>query len=208
MQNGKFITFEGIEGVGKSTNIDYLVEIIEAHGHEVLQTREPGGTPIAEDIRRILKEHGDEPMPDVAELLLLFAARSINVNNAIRPALAAGTWVVSDRFTDSTRAYQGGARGFPRGNIEWLADFVHGNLQPDLTILLDAPVETAMLRAGRRGDPDRFEVERADFFSRARETYLQLAEQEPERFVVVDVSQDLDSVREVIQEIATMLFRD
>ena len=208
MQDGKFITFEGIEGVGKSTNIDYLVGLIEAHGHTVLQTREPGGTPIAEDIRRILKEHGDEPMPDVAEMLLLFAARSINVNNSIRPALAAGTWVVSDRFTDSTRAYQGGARGFPRASIEWLADFVHGDLQPDLTILLDAPVETAMLRADRRGDPDRFEVEQADFFSAARETYLQLAEQEPERFVVVDVSRDLDSVREVIQEIATMLLTD
>jgi len=208
MQNGKFITFEGIEGVGKSTNIDYLVGLIEAHGHTVLQTREPGGTPIAEEIRRMLKEHGDEPMPDVAELLLLFAARSINVNNSIRPALAAGTWVVSDRFTDSTRAYQGGGRGFPRESIEWLADFVHGDLQPDLTILLDAPVETAMQRAGRRGEPDRFEVERADFFSNARESYLQLAEQESERFVVVDVSRDLASVRVVIEEIATMLLSD
>lgn len=208
MQNGKFITFEGIEGVGKSTNINYLVGLIEAHGHTVLQTREPGGTPIAEEIRRMLKEHGDEPMPDVAELLLMFAARSINVNNSIRPALAAGTWVVSDRFTDSTRAYQGGGRGFPRESIEWLADFVHGDLQPDLTILLDAPVETAMQRAGRRGEPDRFEVERADFFSNARETYLQLAEQESERFVVVDVSRDLESVRVVIEEIATMLLTD
>lgn len=208
MQNGKFITIEGIEGVGKSTNIDFLVGLIEAHGHTVLQTREPGGTPIAEDIRRILKEHGDEPMSDVAELLLLFAARSINVNNSIRPALAAGTWVVSDRFTDSTRAYQGGGRGFPRERIEWLAEFVHGDLQPDLTILLDAPVETALLRAGRRGDPDRFEVEQAEFFSTVRETYLQLAEQQPERFVVVDVSRDLDRVREVIQQIATMLLND
>ena len=208
MQNGKFITIEGIEGVGKSTNIDFLVGLIEAHGHTVLQTREPGGTPIAEDIRRILKEHGDEPMSDVAELLLLFAARSINVNNSIRPALAAGTWVVSDRFTDSTRAYQGGGRGFSRERIEWLAEFVHGDVQPDLTILLDAPVETALLRAGRRGDPDRFEVEQAEFFSTVRETYLQLAEQQPERFVVVDVSRDLDSVREVIQQIATMLLND
>lgn len=208
MQNGKFITIEGIEGVGKSTNIDFLVGLIEAHGHTVLQTREPGGTPIAEDIRRILKEHGDEPMSDVAELLLLFAARSINVNNSIRPALAAGTWVVSDRFTDSTRAYQGGGRGFSRERIEWLAEFVHGDLQPDLTILLDAPVETALLRAGRRGDPDRFEVEQAEFFSTVRETYLQLAEQQPERFVVVDVSRDLDRVREVIQQIATMLLND
>ena len=208
MQEGKFITFEGIEGVGKSTNIDYLVGLIEAHGHSVLKTREPGGTPIAENIRQILKEHGDEPMPDVAELLLLFAARSINVNNAIRPALAAGTWVVSDRFTDSTRAYQGGARGFPQMSIEWLAEFVHGDLQPDLTILLDAPVETAMQRAGRRGEPDRFEVEQADFFQQAREAYLQLAAREPERIVVVDVSTDLDSVRAVIDDIATALLSE
>ena len=208
MQKGKFITFEGIEGVGKSTNIDYLVEIIESDGHSVLQTREPGGTPIAEDIRRILKEHGDEPMPDIAELLLMFAARSINVNNAIRPALVAGTWVISDRFTDSTRAYQGSGRGFSRDNIEWLADIVHGDLAPGLTILLDAPVETALQRAGRRGDPDRFEVERAEFFTRARESYLQLAEQEPERFVVVDVSRDLETVRGVIRDIADGLLRD
>ena len=114
MQRGKFITFEGIEGVGKSTNIDFLAGLIEAQGHAVMKTREPGGTPIAENIRNILKEHGDEPLPDVAELLLMFAARSINVNNAIRPALEAGTWVISDRFTDSTRAYQGSGRGVPR----------------------------------------------------------------------------------------------
>jgi dTMP kinase len=150
VQRGKFITIEGIEGVGKSTNIDYLAGIIEANGYTVMKTREPGGTPIAERIRDILKEHGDEPLPDVAELLLMFAARSISVNNAIQPALSNGTWVISDRFTDSTRAYQGGGRGFPRQSIEWLAEFVHGDLQPDLTILLDAPVEIAMQRADRR----------------------------------------------------------
>ena len=205
MDVGKFITFEGIEGVGKSTNIDFLAGIIESHGHAVLRTREPGGTPMAEDIRRLLKEHGDEPMPDVAELLLMFAARSINVNNAIIPALEAGTWVVSDRFTDSTRAYQGGGRGLPRQSIDMLADIVHGDLQPDLTILLDAPVDTALQRAGRRGEPDRFEVERSDFFARVRETYLQLAESEPERFAVVDVSQELDAVRDTIREIALAL---
>ena len=138
MRKGRFITFEGIEGVGKSTNINFLVGLIENHGFSVVQTREPGGTPTAEDIRRILKEHGDEPMPAEAELLLMFAARSINVNNTIRPALDAGTWVVSDRFTDSTRAYQGGGRGVAGDSIEWLAGFVHGGLEPDLTILLDA----------------------------------------------------------------------
>ncbi len=206
MQRGKFITIEGIEGVGKSTNIDYLAGIIEANGYTVMKTREPGGTPIAERIRDILKEHGDEPLPDVAELLLMFAARSISVNNAIQPALSNGTWVISDRFTDSTRAYQGGGRGFPRQSIEWLAEFVHGDLQPDLTILLDAPVEIAMQRADRRGDPDRFEVERAEFFDQVRQTYLQLAEMEPERFVVVDCSKDLESVQAAISTVSTTLF--
>ena len=208
MQRGKFITVEGIEGVGKSTNIDFLAGLIEAQGHTVMKTREPGGTPIAEDIRSILKEHGDEPLPDVAELLLMFAARSINVNNAIRPALETGGWVISDRFTDSTRAYQGGGRGFPRDSIEWLATFVHGDLQPDLTILLDAPVETALQRAGRRGEPDRFEVERADFFNRVRQAYLELAAAEPGRFRVVDCSRELDTVQAAIREIAATLFTD
>jgi dTMP kinase len=205
VQRGKFITIEGIEGVGKSTNIDLLASLIEQHGHRVLKTREPGGTPIAENIRQILKEHGDEPLPDVAELLLLFAARSINVNNTIRPALESGTWVIADRFTDSTRAYQGGGRGFPRESIEWLAELVHGDLQPDLTILLDAPADTAMQRAGRRGDLDRFEVEQGDFFDRVREAYLQLAAGEPGRFVVVDCARDLATVQAVIREIAAAL---
>lgn len=208
MQRGKFITFEGIEGVGKSTNIDFLAGLVEASGHPVMKTREPGGTPIAEDIRRILKEHGDEPLPDVAELLLMFAARSINVENAIRPALENGTWVISDRFTDSTRAYQGGGRGFPRDSIERLAQLVHGDLQPDLTILLDAPVETAMRRAGRRGDLDRFEVEQGDFFNRVRAAYLDLAAAEPQRFAVVDCSGDLAAVQATIRTIAAGLLGD
>ena len=203
---GKFITFEGLEGVGKSTNIDSFVGAVEAEGQAVIQTREPGGTPTAEDIRRILKEHGDEPMPATAELLLMFAARAINVGNTIRPALEAGTWVVSDRFTDSTRAYQGGGRGLSREQIDWLARLVHGDVEPDLTILLDAPVEIALQRAGRRGEPDRFEVEQGDFFTRVRDTYLQLAREEPDRFVVVDVSRDLDTIKADIRQIAaTML---
>ena len=208
MPRGRFITIEGIEGVGKSTNIDFLAGLIEAQGHTVMKTREPGGTPIAEDIRSILKEHGDEPLPDVAELLLLFAARSINVNNAIRPALDDGTWVISDRFTDSTRAYQGGGRGFPLEDIEWLAKFVHGDLQPDLTILLDAPVETGMQRADSRGDRDRFEVEQAEFFNRVRQAYLRLAATEPARFEVVDCSRDLVTVQTAIREIAATLLSD
>ena len=157
MKRGKFITIEGIEGVGKTTNMKVLVKRIEAAGQPVLTTREPGGTPLAEDIRDILISHGDEPIPEIAELLLMFAARSFNVDNVIIPALRAGTWVVSDRFTDSSRAYQGGGRGMPMETIDRLADWVHGGVWPDLTVLLDAPVEIGMQRATDRGAPDRFE---------------------------------------------------
>lgn len=202
MSTGKFITVEGIEGVGKSTNIGFLTAALERRGIEVLTTREPGGTPTAERIRGLLVEHGDEPIPDIAELLLMFAARALNVANVIRPALARGTWVVADRFTDASRAYQGGGRGIPMGRIDSLAEWVHGDLVPDLTILLDAPVDVGMARAGRRGKPDRIETERAEFFSRVRDTYLQLAASEPERFVVVDATRDLDSVRAAIEAIA------
>ncbi|MGI9248746.1 MAG: dTMP kinase, partial [Woeseiaceae bacterium] len=155
VERGKFITFEGIEGVGKSTNIAAFVARIEAAGHQVLTTREPGGTPLAEDIRDIVQHRSDEPIPEIAELLLIFAARSLNVNNVILPALEAGTWVVSDRYTDSSRAYQGGGRGIPMETIDRLADWVHGETWPDLTILLDAPVEIGMQRADNRGAPDR-----------------------------------------------------
>lgn len=205
METGKFITFEGIEGVGKSTNIGHLVRVIENHGHAVLTTREPGGTPMAERIRDLVAEHGDEAVPDIAELLLVFAARALHVNNVIQPALAAGTWVICDRFTDSSRAYQGGGRGLALDDINRLADWVHGGLTPDLTILLDAPVETGMQRAGRRSDPDRFESEQSEFFTRARATYLQLAQSEPERFVVVDATRSLEDVRASIEQIGAEL---
>lgn len=205
MQSARFITFEGIEGVGKSTNIAHMVAVLEQRGISVLTTREPGGTPMAEQLRALVAEHGDEPMPDIAELLIVFAARALHVNNVIRPALAAGTWVICDRFTDSSRAYQGGGRGLPQEDIDRLADWVHGDLQPDLTILLDAPVETGMERAGKRSDPDRFESEQGDFFRRVRATYLQLAENDPERIVVVDATQSLEAVRKVIEDIAAAL---
>lgn len=209
MKSGKFITVEGIEGVGKSTNVDFLAQAIEKRGHKVLATREPGGTPIAERIRELLVEHGDEPMPDIAELLLMFASRALHVRNVIQPALAAGTWVICDRFTDASRAYQGGGRGFSQDDINRLADWVHGDLRPDLTILLDAPVATGMARAGRRGDPDRIEIERAEFFTRVRECYLTLAKAEPERFVIVDATQDLSTVRGTVEAIiATAWFNN
>ena len=205
METGKFITFEGIEGVGKSTNIAHFTSILEQRGYEVLRTREPGGTPTAERIRALVAEHGDEAMPDTAELLLVFAARSLLVNNVIQPALAAGTWVVCDRFTDSSRAYQGGGRGLPRADIDRLADWVHGDLWPDLTILLDAPVEVGMDRVGKRSTPDRFEAEQSEFFTRVRETYLQLAAAEPARFVVIDATRDLEVVKRDVGAIAEAL---
>ena len=208
MRRGKFITIEGIDGVGKSTNMAVLVQHIEDAGHKVHTTREPGGTPVAEDIRELLKNRSDEPIPEIAELLLMFAARSLNVNNVILPALEAGTWIVCDRFTDSSRAYQGGGRGIPMETINRLADWVHGDSWPDLTILLDAPVEIGMQRADQRGAPDRFEQERQDFFQRVRECYLQLAISEPERFVIIDTTQSLEEVGREIREIADLLISD
>lgn len=205
MERGKFITVEGIEGVGKSTNIDVLVKRIEAAGHPVLTTREPGGTPFAEDIRDILMNRNEEPVPAIAELLLMFAARSFNVSNVIRPALDAGTWVVCDRFTDSSRAYQGGGRGLPMETIDQVANWVHGDTWPDLTILLDAPVEIGMQRAGNRSAPDRFEQERHEFFQRVRDCYLAMAAREAERFVVVDTTRQLTEVARDIKSIADRL---
>ena len=205
MERGKFITVEGIEGVGKSTNIAVLVVTIEAAGHTVLTTREPGGTPFAEDIRDILMNRSDEPVPEIAELLLMFAARSFNVNNVIVPALEAGTWVVCDRFTDSSRAYQGGGRGIPMETIDRLADWVHGDTWPDVTILLDAPVEIGMERAGTRSAPDRIEQERHDFFERVRECFLQIAANEPHRFVVIDTTRSIDDVRADITALAEQI---
>ena len=182
-----------------------LVSTLQAAGIRVEVTREPGGTPLAEDIRDLLVRQSDEPIPEIAELLLVFAARSLHVNNVIIPALEAGTWVVSDRFTDSSRAYQGGGRGIPMETINRLADWVHGDVRPDLTILLDAPVDIGMQRAGRRGKLDRFEEERQDFFQRVRACYLQLAEEEPDRFVVVDTTGPLEAVKQQVAAIGEQI---
>lgn len=195
MARGRFITVEGGEGVGKSTNIDFVCELIRGHSRKVLKTREPGGTPTAERIRELLLEHGDEPLPDTAELLLFFAARSLHVENVIRPALAAGTWVVCDRFTDTTRAYQGAARGLDRERIETLAGWVHPDLAPDLTLLLDASDAVGLGRAGRRGEADRLEAEAREFHGRVRAGYLALAAAEPERFAVIDANRPLAAVQ-------------
>jgi len=208
MDRGKFITVEGIEGVGKSTNIDFLSSLIEAKGLSVVSTREPGGTPIAERIRALLLEHGEETMTDIAELLLFFAARSLHIHNAIKPALQTGQWVVCDRFTDASRAYQGSGRGFKQDTINTLADWVQEGLQPDLTILLDAPAEIGMDRAGRRGAADRLEIEKTEFYARVREGYLALAESEPERFAIIDASQTLDDVQAAIKKKLVGLLND
>ena len=206
MERGRFITVEGIEGVGKSTNIDFLSALIEARGFKVVKTREPGGTPMAERIRGMLLENGEESLPDTAELLLFFAARSLHINNRIRPALQAGQWVVCDRFTDASRAYQGNGRGLDMTKINTLAEWVHEDLEPDLTLLLDAPAELGMQRAQQRGEADRLESEKASFYQRVREGYLELAKAEPDRFIVVDASQPLRAVQASIERTMMRLF--
>lgn len=208
MKRGRFISVEGIEGVGKSSNIEVLVSHLEKAGYEVITSREPGGTPLAEDIRNLLMHRGDEPIPEIAELLMMFAARSLNVNNNIRPALIAGKWVVCDRFTDSSRAYQSGGRGLPMASVDQLAEWVHGDLWPDLTILLDAPVEVGMARAGNRSKPDRIEREEHAFFARVRECYLELAAAEPDRFAILDTTRDLAAVQSDVIALAQQLISD
>ena len=195
MARGKFITIEGVEGVGKSTNMDFIADQIGKAGIEVMRSREPGGTPMAERIREMLLQHGDEPLPDLAELLLFFASRTLNIENAIKPALNAGTWVLCDRFTDASRAYQGAGRGLNMDRINTLADWAHGDLNPDMTILLDAPAEVGMRRAQKRGETDRLESEQMSFYTRVRNQYLALADSEPGRFEIIDASEPLDAVQ-------------
>ncbi|MBB3231624.1 dTMP kinase [Halomonas stenophila] len=198
---GRFITLEGGEGVGKSTNLAWVAEHLEARGLEVVRTREPGGTPRAEAIRGLLLDPAtDEPLDDDAELLLVFAARAQHLARLVRPALARGAWVVCDRFTDATFAYQGGGRGIAAGRIAELEAFVQQGLQPDLTLLLDMPMEAAQRRlAGRLdrdgGERDRFERERAEFFEAVRRAYLARAAAAPERMLVVDADRPLAAVR-------------
>jgi len=199
---GRFITFEGGEGAGKSTQIARAAEWLRARGVEVVLTREPGGTPRAERLRAILLERDAEPMPQSCELLLMFAARATHLDNLVRPAVARGAWVLCDRFTDATYAYQGGGRGLPREQIDALAGIVHPDLWPDLTLLIDLPVDTGLARAstrnGARG-PDRFESEHQAFFERVRATYLERAQAEPARFRVIDGSRPIDAVTSAIE---------
>jgi dTMP kinase len=195
MTQARFITLEGIEGAGKTTVADRLTQSLRARGITVHPTREPGGTAVAERIRSVVLDRGEEHISATAETLLMFGARQIHVDNLIRPALTRGDWVLCDRFTDATHAYQGGGRGVDQDLIERLAEAVHGDLQPDCTILLDVPVHVGLERMqARRGAVDRFEIESAQFFDRVRNRYLDLARAQPKRFRIVDASQKLDAV--------------
>lgn len=192
---GRFITVEGGEGGGKSTNLEYVRQRLEQAGKEVVVTREPGGTPLGEAIRELLLDHRQGAMVDDTELLLMFAARAQHLAERIRPSLEAGKWVLCDRFTDATYAYQGGGRGIDRGRIAALEQWVQGGLRPDLTLLLDLPVEQGLARAGQRSQPDRFEREQQAFFERVRAAYLEMARNEPQRYRIIDAGLPLEQVQ-------------
>ncbi len=198
---GRFITIEGGEGAGKSSNLDFVRRYLEQRGVELVTTREPGGTPLGEAIRAILLDRRNREMADDTELLLMFAARAQHLAERILPALEAGKWVLCDRFTDATYAYQGGGRGIPGERIAVLEQWVQKGLQPDLTLLLDIPVEEGMARAGARSAPDRFESERIAFFERVRAAYLERARRFPERYRVIDASRPLAQVQRSLAEV-------
>jgi dTMP kinase len=191
---GRFITIEGGEGAGKSTMMGRVADWLENAGHRVIMTREPGGTELAEKLREILLDRNNISLSGRAELLLMFAARAQHLEELIRPALARGDWVLCDRFTDATWAYQGGGRELPRDEIESLEMLVHGDLQPDLTLLLDLPVELGLKRAARRSQADRFEQESTLFFERVRAAYLERAQAAPGRFAVIDAVGTMEQV--------------
>ncbi|MCL7944920.1 dTMP kinase [Marinobacter sp. ATCH36] len=202
---GHFITFEGTEGVGKSTQMANAATALEMLGVDFIVTREPGGTPMAESIRELLLAPRDEPVNDMTELLLMFAARAQHLYTRILPELESGRWVLCDRFTDATFAYQGGGRGVPGEQIAQLESLVQGSFRPDQVILLDAPVETGMIRARHRGELDRFEQEAVAFFERIRRTYLERAAADPGRYHIVDAAQPLEAVSEDVTSLIESL---
>ena len=194
---GKFITLEGLEGSGKSTHVARLEKHLAARGIDVVVTREPGGTPLAEKLRQVVLSPGNENISPAAELLVMFAARAVHLDNLIRPALDAGRWVLCDRFTDATFAYQGAGRGVGEEFIASLETLVQGELRPDLTLLLDLPVEVGLRRAAKRRGreaPDRFELEGSEFFQRVRARFLALAAEHPQRIRVIDADRPLEEV--------------
>jgi dTMP kinase len=192
---GLFITVEGGEGVGKSTNIAYVEQFLSDNGVDLVVTREPGGTALAEDIRGLLLAVREETVCELTELLLIFAARAQHIEEIIEPSLAAGKWVVCDRFTDATYAYQSGGRGMSAQLVRQLEGLVQGEVRPDYTLLLDAPVDIGMARAKSRAELDRFEQEQQDFFQRVRETYLRLARESRGRYRLIDASLPLENVQ-------------
>lgn len=205
MARGRFITFEGTEGVGKSTQLDNAAKTLERLGIGFIVTREPGGTPLAEQIRELLLASGDESVHELTELLLMFAARAQHLHRKILPALASGQWVLCDRFTDATYAYQGAGRGVPEERIALLETLVQADVRPDHVILLDAPVETGMARARKRGELDRFELEAQAFFQKVRNAYLERATAMPERYHIVNASLPLEQVSESVSALLTAL---
>ena len=200
MFKGRFITLEGVEGAGKSTILEFIKEELAAVGTTCVVTREPGGTPIAEAIRQVLLSKHEEIMCPDTELLLMFAGRAQHISQVILPALQRGEWVVSDRFTDASFAYQGGGRGVPLSHIRELASWVQGELQPDMTLLLDIPVDIGFSRLSLRGAKDRIESEGIDFFERVRERYLIRAGKFPERFRVINANQEIDLVKQQVRD--------
>lgn len=196
---GKFITLEGVDGAGKSTHVDWIARRLEALGNKVLITREPGGTPLGEELRKLVLA---QPMHLETETLVMFASRREHLEKVIRPALADGIWVLSDRFTDATFAYQGGGRGLNLSKIEVLETWVHGGLQPDLTFVFDLSVEEAMRRrAAATAQPDRFEQEDREFFDRVRQVYLDRAARYPGRIQVIDAARRIDDIRRSLEDI-------
>ena len=207
MTRGKFITLEGGEGVGKTTNLTFIKHYLQQHNISVVVTREPGGTALAERIRHLLLDKDSEAISEHAELLLIFAARAQHIKHVIEPALASGDWVLCDRFTDATYAYQGGGRNMRVSTIEWLENLVQGNLRPDLTVLLDTPVEIGIDRARARGVLDRFESEKISFFENVRRAYLLQAELHPERIKLIKANQPLTDVQRALVDVVGIFLR-
>ncbi len=205
---GKFLTIEGVEGVGKSTNLESIKQILESESINFIATREPGGTLIAEKIRTLLLEHHQEKLCELSELLLVFAARAQHIEVVIKPALEAGTWVLCDRFTDATYAYQGGGRGLNSNTISELENLTQGTLRPDFTLILDLDPEIGLSRAKNRGELDRIELEKTDFFKKVRASYLDIAKREPERCKVVDASRSIEVVSNDVTEYLMTFIRE
>lgn len=204
-KRGLFLTFEGVDGAGKSTHVDWAVEQIKARGISVISTREPGGTAVGEKLRDLLLQ---QPMGLECETLLMFAARAQHIQDVILPALDAGAWVVCDRFTDATFAYQGGGRQMGTERIAALEQWLHPDLQPDNTWLFDVPLDVARERLDRTRDKDRFEQEASAFFLRTREVYLDRAQKQPERFTVIDATQSIDNIRiKLTQQLNVLMAR-